>query len=42
MSARKSYIDIFSQNRALVDKGSAGVMNSLRDAALSSFALYQA
>ncbi|MBO6078852.1 MAG: Fe-S cluster assembly protein SufD [Bacteroidaceae bacterium] len=40
MSARKSYIDIFSQNRALVDKGSAGVMNSLRDAALSSFARY--
>jgi Fe-S cluster assembly protein SufD len=40
MSARKSYIDIFSQNKALVDKGSAGVMNSLRDAALSSFARY--
>ena len=38
MSVEKSYIDIFSQNRALVDKGSVGVMNSLRDAALGSLA----
>ena len=41
MSVEKSYIDIFSQNRALVDKGSAGVMNSLRDAALKSLEQYR-
>ena len=40
MSVEKSYIDIFSQNRALVNKGSAGVMNSLRDAALKSLEQY--
>ena len=40
MSAEKSYIDIFSQNRALVDKGSAGIMNSLRDRALDCLAQY--
>ena len=40
MSAEKSYIDIFSQNRALVDKGSAGIMNSLRDRALNCLAQY--
>ena len=40
MSVEKSYIDIFSQNRALVDKGSAGIMNSLRDRALDCLAQY--
>ena len=40
MSVEKSYIEIFSQNRALVDKGSAGVMNSLRDAALAGLEQY--
>ena len=40
MSVEKSYIDIFSQNRALVDKGSAGIMNSLRDRALNCLAQY--
>ena len=29
----QNYIDIFTQNRALIDKGSAGVMNSWRDKA---------
>ena len=29
----QNYIDIFGQNRALIDKGSAGVMNALRDKA---------
>ena len=40
MSVEKSYIDIFSQNRDLIDKCSAGVMNSLRDDALKSLEQY--
>ena len=40
MSAEKNYIDIFSQNRELIDKCSAGVMNSLRDDALKSLERY--
>ena len=32
----QNYIDIFSQNRALIDKGSAGAMNALRDKAMES------
>jgi len=40
MSAEKNYIDIFSQNRALIDKGSAGAMNALRDKALECFTRY--
>ena len=40
MSVEKSYIDIFLQNRALVDKGSAVIMNSLRDRALNCLAQY--
>ena len=34
MTPVQNYIDLFSQNRALVDKGSAGAMNTLRDKAL--------
>jgi len=33
MSVYNNYIDIFSQNRDLIDKGSAGAMNALRDKA---------
>ena len=33
MSAGKNYIDLFSGNRDLIDKGSAGAMNALRDKA---------
>ena len=33
----QNYIDIFTRNRALIDKGSAGVMNSLRDKALNCY-----
>ena len=40
MSVEKGYIDIFLQNRALVEKGSAGIMNSLRDKALDCLAQY--
>ena len=40
MSAEKNYIDIFSQNRTLIDKGSAGAMNALRDKALEFFTRY--
>lgn len=40
MSAEKNYIDIFSQNRTLIDKGSAGAMNALRDKALECFTCY--
>jgi Fe-S cluster assembly protein SufD len=38
MKPVQNYIDLFKENRALVERGSAGVMNSLRDAALSSLA----
>ena len=40
MKSAQSHIELFSKNRALVERGSAGVMNSLRDAALSSLAQY--
>ena len=40
MSVEKGYIDIFLQNRVLVEKGSAGIMNSLRDKALDCLAQY--
>ena len=36
MKSTQSYIDVFNKNRALVERGSAGVMNSLRGAALDS------
>ena len=36
----QNYIDIFGQNRALIDKGSAGVMNALRDKAMESLMRY--
>ena len=36
MKSAQSYIDLFNKNRALVERGSAGVMNSLRDAAIDS------
>lgn len=38
MKPVQNYIDLFKENRALVERGSAGVMNSLRDAALGSLA----
>lgn len=34
MKLEQNYIDIFNQNRALIDQGSAGVLNALRDKAL--------
>lgn len=40
MKSAQSYIDLFKDNRTLVDRGSAGVMNSLRDTALSSLTRY--
>jgi len=40
MKPVQNYIDLFKENRALVERGSAGVMNSLRDAALGSLAEY--
>ena len=40
MKSAQSYIELFNQNRALVERGSAGVMNALRDAALDSLARY--
>jgi Fe-S cluster assembly protein SufD len=40
MKPAQNYIELFKDNRALVERGSAGVMNTLRDTALSSFARY--
>ena len=40
MKPAQSYIELFSQNRALVERGSAGVMNALRDAALKALTEY--
>ena len=40
MKSAQNYIDLFKENRALLDHGSAGVMNSLRDAALKSLEQY--
>ena len=40
MKPAQNYIELFKDNRALVERGSAGVMNSLRDVALSSLARY--
>lgn len=40
MKSAQSYIELFDKNRALVDKGSAGIMNSLRDRALNCLAQY--
>jgi len=34
MNSVQNYIDIFNQNRALIDKGSAGALNAIRDKAL--------
>ena len=34
MRLEQNYIDLFSQNRSLIDGGSAGVMNALRQRAL--------
>ena len=34
MKFEQNYIDIFNQNRALIDQGSAGALNALRDKAL--------
>ena len=36
----QNYVDIFTQNRTLIDKGSAGAMNALRDTALESLMRY--
>ena len=40
MKPAQNYIELFKDNRALVDRGSAGVLNSLRDAALKSLEQY--
>ena len=40
MKSAQSYIELFNKNRTLVERGSGGVMNSLRDAALSSLMEY--
>ena len=40
MKSAQNYIDLFKENRALVDRGSAGVLNSLRDDALKSLEQY--
>ena len=40
MKSAQNYIDLFKENRTLVERGSAGVMNSLRDAALKSLEQY--
>ena len=40
MKSAQSYIDLFNRNRALVERGSAGAINSLRDAALDCLAQY--
>ena len=40
MKPAQSYIELFKDNRVLVERGSAGVMNSLRDAALASLEQY--
>jgi Fe-S cluster assembly protein SufD len=40
MKSAQNYIDLFKENRTLVERGSAGVMNSLRDAALKSLEKY--
>lgn len=36
----KNYIELFQENRALVERGSSGVMNALRDRALESLKTY--
>lgn len=40
MKSAQNYINLFKENRALVDNGSAGVLNSLRDSALSCLVQY--
>jgi len=40
MKSAQNYISLFTENRALVDHGSSGVMNSLRDEALKSLERY--
>lgn len=40
MKSAQNYINLFKENRALVDNGSAGVLNSLRDSALSCLEQY--
>ena len=40
MKSAQNYIKLFKENRALVERGSAGVMNSMRDSALSSLTQY--
>lgn len=39
MKPEQNYIDIFTQNRTLIDGGSAGAMNALRNKALDCFVL---
>lgn len=36
----KNYIELFQENRALVERGSSGVMNAMRDRALESLKTY--
>lgn len=40
MKPTQSYIELFKDNRALVERGSAGVMNAMRDEALKSLEQY--
>ncbi|MBQ0095857.1 MAG: Fe-S cluster assembly protein SufD [Bacteroidetes bacterium] len=40
MMFEKNYIELFQENRALVERGSSGVMNALRDRALESLKTY--
>ncbi len=40
MNPTQNYIELFRDNRTLVEHGSAGVMNSMRDAALKGLELY--
>ena len=40
MKPEQNYIDLFGQNRLLIDNGSAGAMNALRDKAAECFRSY--
>ena len=40
MTPVQNYIDLFKQNRALIDRGSAGALNSARDNALDCLLRY--
>ena len=40
MKSAQNYIELFKGNRALVERGSAGVLNAMRDAAVGSLGQY--